>query len=290
MLPAGLPTTPEVALIATISPFAWGPRISRCRRADHQLLPARLLSPRLNQSVSGLLLDVEGTTPPIGFVHQILFPYALSHAGEFLKRNLAAPSARSDLEGLREEHQADVLRGLAPPPRHADDPDAEMHSIVAYMGWLTAKDRKSPSFKSLQGKIWEEGYRSGRLRSEVFEDVPRALKRWRDQGRNICIFSSGSVLAQKLLFAHTVAGDLSEHISGYFDTTTGNKTDAQSYQKIARAFPKLPSEILFVSDVTAELDAARAVGLETVLCVRPGNLPQPPTSHPLIATFDEVFW
>jgi enolase-phosphatase E1 len=239
--------------------------------------------------VSGLLLDVEGTTTPIDFVYQVLFPYALSHAGEFLKRGLEAPNMRPDLEGLREEHRADLLRGLAPPPHHADDADAQIQSIVAYLSWLTAHDRKSPSFKSLQGKIWEEGYRSGRLRSEVFEDVPRALKRWRDQGRSICIFSSGSVLAQKLLFAHTIAGDLSPHISGYFDTTTGSKTDAQSYQKIARALPKQPSEILFVSDVTAELDAARAACLETVLCVRPGNRPQPATSHSVIATFDELF-
>jgi len=236
-----------------------------------------------------VLLDVEGTTTPFGFVYQVLFPYALSHAGEFLKRNLEAPNVRPDLDGLREEHRADVLRGLAPPPHHAGDPDAEIQSIVAYLGWLTAHDRKSPSFKSLQGKIWEEGYRSGRLRAEVFEDVPRALKRWREQGKNICIFSSGSVLAQKLLFAHTVAGDLSEYISGYFDTTTGSKTDAQSYLEIAHAFPKHVSEILFVSDVTAELDAARVGGLETVLCVRAGNRPQPATSHSVVATFDELF-
>jgi enolase-phosphatase E1 len=245
----------------------------------------------LNQSVSGLLLDVEGTTTPIDFVYRVLFPYALSHAGEFLKRNLVAPDVRLDLEGLRKEHQADVdvLKGLAPPPLRADDPDAEIESVVTYIGWLTEQDRKSTSFKSLQGKIWQEGYRSGRLRAEVFEDVPRALKRWRDQKKSICIFSSGSVQAQKLLFAHTVAGDLSEHISGYFDTTTGSKTDAHSYQKIVHAFPKQPSEILFVSDVTAELDAARAAGLETALCVRPGNRPQPVTSHSVIATFDEVF-
>jgi len=248
-----------------------------------------LLPERLNQSVSGLLLDIEGTTTPIDFVYKVLFPYALSHAGEFLKRNLAAPNLRPDREGLRQEHREEVLQGLAPPPYDADNPDVEIESTVAYLGWLTAHDRKSPSFKSLQGKIWEEGYQTGRLRAEVFEDVPRGMKRWRDRGKNICIFSSGSVLAQKLLFAHTVAGDLSENISGYFDTTTGSKTDARSYQKIADAFSKQPSEILFVSDVTLELDAARMAGLETALCVRPGNRPQPAINHFVIATFDEIF-
>jgi enolase-phosphatase E1 len=223
------------------------------------------------------------------FVYKVLFPYALSHAVEFLKPNLEAPSVRRDLEELREEHRVDVLQSLAPPPHHTDDSDAEMQSIVAYLSWLTAHDRKSSSFKSLQGKIWEEGYRSGRLQAEVFEDVPRALKRWRDQGKNVCIFSSGSVLAQKLLFAHTVAGDLSGYISGYFDTTTGKKTDTHSYKKIAHAFAKPPSEILFVSDVTGELDAAKTAGLETVLCVRPGNRPQPVSAYSVITTFDELF-
>ena len=275
-------------MIAIISLFALDLRTSRRRRAELRLVPG-LLPARLNQPVSGLLLDVEGTTTPMDFVYKVLFPYALSHAVEFLKRNLEAPSVRRDLEELREEHQMDVLQSLAPPPHHTGDPDAEMQSIAAYMGWLTAHDRKSSPFKSLQGKIWEEGYRTGRLQAGVFEDVPRALKRWRDQGKKVCIFSSGSVLAQKLLFAHTVAGDLSGYISGYFDTTTGKKTDTHSYQRIARAFAKPPSEILFVSDVTGELDAARTAGLETVLCVRPGNRPQPATAHSVITTLDELF-
>ena len=233
---------------------------------------------------SAVLLDVEGATTPIDFVYKVLFPYALSHAEQFLEQHASDSDVRADLQALRNEHTADLRNGLNPPAF-----GGEAGSAVAYMEWLTAQDRKSTPFKSLQGKIWEEGYRSGQLRAGVFEDVPRAITRWRGQSKRICIFSSGSVLAQKLLFTHTAAGDLSEHISGYFDTTVGRKTDPISYQKIAAAIGKKPSEILFISDVTAELDAAKAAGLETLLCVRPGNRPQPPGTHQVIHSFDEVF-
>jgi len=126
------------------------------------------------------------------------------------------------------------------------------------------------------------------LRAGVFDDVPRAFMRWQEQGKKIAIFSGGSVLAQKLLFAHTVAGDLSRHIFGYFDTTTGSKTDAKSYQKIADAVQAEPIESLFISDVPAELDAARSAGFQTLLSIRPGNRPQPASSHPVVRSFDEV--
>jgi len=151
------------------------------------------------------------------------------------------------------------------------------------------RDRKSMPLKSLQGKIWEEGYRSGELRGQVFDDVPRALERWQEQKKNTYIFSSGSVLAQKLLFAHTTAGDLTRHISHYFDTTTGSKTDTKSYQEIANVLHRLPSEVVFISDVTIELDAAKSAGMQTLLCVRPGNRPQPASTHVLIRTLDDVF-
>jgi len=151
------------------------------------------------------------------------------------------------------------------------------------------RDRKSTPLKSLQGRIWEEGYKRGELRGQVFDDVPRALQRWQKQEKKISIFSSGSVLAQKLLFTHATAGDLSRHISYYFDTTVGSKTDKRSYQKIANVLQLLPSEIVFISDVSTELDAAKWAGMHTLLCLRPGNRPQPASNHILIQTLDEVF-
>jgi enolase-phosphatase E1 len=247
------------------------------------------LTTGLNQRVSALLLDVEGTTTPINFVYKVLFPYALSHAQQFLNNHRSAADVRADLEALRREQIGDARQGLEPPPLRRDTPQEEVQTAVAYMEWLTGCDRKSRPFKSLQGKIWQEGYRSGQLRAEVFEDVPLALRRWQDQKKKICIFSSGSVLAQKLLFAHTTAGDLSGYLSGYFDTSTGSKTDAASYRKIASALEKDPAEIVFISDVTGELDAARSADFETLLCVRPGNRPQPASTHEVIQSFDDVF-
>src|SRR5262249_21774942 len=162
-------------------------------------------------------------------------PYTLSHARTFLKLHGSDPDVRADLQALHNEHAADLRNGLKL-PLCGDQID----SAFSYMEWLTANDRKSTPFKSLQGKIWQEGYRSGQLRADVFEDVTRAFARWRRQGKKICIYSSGSVLAQKLLFKYTAAGDLSEHISGYFDTSVGNKADANSYGKIAGAIEKKP--------------------------------------------------
>ncbi|HEY6248671.1 MAG TPA: acireductone synthase [Candidatus Angelobacter sp.] len=248
------------------------------------------MTAQLDQHVSGILLDVEGTTTPIDFVYKVLFPFALSHAAHFLQYHTSPLDVRADLEAMRQENLADARQGLAPPPFADADPGAEVESAVTYMEWLTARDRKSPAFKSLQGRIWEIGYRSGHLQAEVFPDVPSALARWQQQGQKICIFSSGSVLAQKLLFAHTIAGDLTPHIGSYFDTTTaGSKADPASYKKIADTCQLDPPEIVFISDIVAELDAAHTVGMKTLLSVRPGNRPQPVNPHTVIHSFDEIF-
>lgn len=241
---------------------------------------------QLDEHVSGILLDVEGTTTPIDFVYKVLFPYALSHAKDFLGRHASEPDVRVELEALRQENLEDTKRGLGPPPFAAAG--AELASAVSYMEWLTAQDRKSPPFKSLQGRIWQEGYRSGQLRAEIFDDVAGSLKRWHEQGRRIAIFSGGSVLAQKLLFAYTTAGDLTRYISSYFDTTTGSKTDPASYKKIADECQLNPAEVVFISDVVAELDAGQSANLKTLLSVRPGNRPQAATTHVAINSFEEI--
>jgi enolase-phosphatase E1 len=160
--------------------------------------------------------------------------------------------------------------------------------MVAYIEWLMDRDRKSTPLKSLQGKIWERGYRSGQLLSPVFSDVPRAFERWHKQKRRITIFSSGSVQAQRLLFAHTVVGDLTPYLSLHFDTTTGPKAEAGSYHAIAGKLGELPSQILFISDVALELDAASAAGCQALLCERAGNHLQPPNKHSRIGGFEAV--
>ena len=198
-----------------------------------------------------LLLDIEGTTTPITFVTDTLFPYARARLVSFLSR-----------EGRADEASAFL---------------AEMD-----------RDSKSTELKALQGRIWEDGYRSGELTGTVFDDVPRAFGRWQSAGTPIAIFSSGSVLAQQWLFRRSSAGDLTPFISQYFDTEVGPKRDPASYARIAATVALPPSSITFVSDVVAELDAARAAGMQTIMSLRPGNHPQPPHDHRVVHSFDEI--
>jgi len=198
-----------------------------------------------------LLLDIEGTTTPIAFVTDTLFPYARARLAAFLAREGRAGEAPAFL--------------------------AEMD-----------RDSKSTELKALQGRIWEDGYRSGELTGTVYDDVPQAFARWQSAGRPIAIFSSGSVLAQQLLFRHSSAGDLTPCISRYFDTEVGAKRDPASYARIAAAVGLPPPNITFVSDIVAELDAARAAGMQTIVSMRPGNHPQPPHDHRAVQSFDEI--
>jgi enolase-phosphatase E1 len=218
-----------------------------------------------------VLLDIEGTTTPISFVHDVLFPFACDHVRDYLIQNSGAPEVQEDIAALFREHSRDQTRGKQPPQL---DKSSSVDAIVAYVNWLIKRDRKSPALKSLQGKIWEQGYRDGTLKAPLFDDVIPNLRRLRRLGMRIAIFSSGSVLAQKLLFAHTDTGDHSDLIDQYFDTAVGSKVSSSSYREIARRLELLPEEIIFVSDVTNELAAACDAGMLTLLCLRPGNQPQ----------------
>lgn len=234
-------------------------------------------APHLND-IRVILLDIEGTTTPIEFVHQVLFPYARAHTHEHLDGH--------DIEVLRAEYLAEAQQPGLPSWNSADD----LGSAEAYVHWLMDRDRKSTGLKSLQGRIWEAGYRAGELkgRGEVYPDVRPAFARWRTAGKAIAIFSSGSIQAQRSLFANTTDGDLSPFLSGYFDTTTGPKGEAASYRKIAAALRRAPREVLFISDVPTELDAARHAGMRTTLCVRGPDSEVAARDHPRIRSFDEV--
>src|SRR5262249_46364818 len=162
------------------------------------------------------------------FVFHVLFPYVRVHVEEYLRRKEDSDELKSDLSLLREEHAKDSAAGSAPPPWVDDPPEAQIESVVNYVFWLMDRDRKSTGLKSLQGKIWQEGYLKGELKSQIFPDVPPALKEWKKRNLDVRIFSSGSVLAQRLLFANTEAGDLTSLLNGYFDTTLGSKTAEES--------------------------------------------------------------
>jgi enolase-phosphatase E1 len=248
-----------------------------------------MTSSLLTADIRAILLDIEGTTTPIAFVHEVLFAYARSQVRNFLADQLGSAELAADLARLRDEHAVDTIQNLQPPALVEAPRDAEIVSFAEYVGWLIDRDRKSPGLKSLQGKIWKQGYLDGTLKAELFADVAPALERWHRAGLKISIFSSGSALAQRLLFAHTEGGDLSGFISNYFDTTIGSKTEVQSYRQIAAALGLTASEALFISDVVGELDAASAAGMQTLLCVRPGNHPQSLADrYQIIQSFDET--
>ena len=227
--------------------------------------------------IRGILLDIEGTTTPISFVHDVLFSYARTHVRDYLEKHLNEADVRADISLLDADYQGQNFR--------ANDLDA----VAAHVHELIDLDSKSTGLKSLQGKIWHEGYSDGSLRAQIFPDVAPALARWRVAGLSVSIFSSGSVLAQQLLFAHTEAGDLTPFISNYFDTGVGKKGEAESYRRIAEAIGLQPNEILFISDVVSELAAARETGMKTVLSLRPGNQPQTSAAdYQQILNFDEL--
>lgn len=240
-------------------------------------------------SPHALLLDIEGTTTPVTFVYEILFPFARRQVSEFIQQRYQSDDVNADLALLQSEHAADVEKGREPPVLQQRSPELMVNSVTQYVYWLMDQDRKSTALKSLQGRIWEAGYLSGALVGQVYPDVRPAFKRWQAQGIAIHIFSSGSVLAQKLLFAHTGDGDLSEYISNYFDTTTGAKTDLASYQSICEKISLPAVAVLFVSDTTAELDAAHDAGMSTALCVRRGSLEPESATHPIVQGFDVIF-
>jgi enolase-phosphatase E1 len=240
-------------------------------------IPAIVLQ---NSAMKAILLDIEGTTTPIDFVHKTLFPFAKENVGMFLSENLN--EIAEEITQLKSEYKLDFQNQIY--GKKFVENSAE--SVGDYLKFLIDVDRKSTPLKSLQGKIWQQGYQSGELQSVMFEDVPRAFERWYSQGKTIAIYSSGSILAQKLIFRYSNFGDLSKYISVYFDTNIGGKREIESYRKIAKKMNTNPHEIMFVSDVLQELDAAYEADFATLLSIRAGNgIVHQPINHNAIASF-----
>jgi enolase-phosphatase E1 len=240
------------------------------------------------EGATAVLLDIEGSTTPISFVHEVLFPFAGAHVKGFFDAHGGSSEVAEIADALYEEYRTDLNQKLNPPRWDSID---DLDAAAAYVRWLIGRDRKSTPLKMLQGQIWQLGYQSGELKGEVFNDVPEALERWHRRGHRVAIFSSGSALAQKLLFANSTAGDLTPFIGAYFDTTLGPKMETDSYRRIAAAIGIAAPSIVFVSDVTKELAAARAAGLEALLSMRPGNHPQDDADeYPQIRSLLEMSW
>jgi enolase-phosphatase E1 len=231
-----------------------------------------------------ILLDIEGTTTPVEYVFGVLFPFAKTHVEAFVQTHGQEQAVQADLKLLQQEYALDRDRGIAVP----EWDENSTTGAVPYIHYLIEIDRKSTGLKSLQGKIWDRGYRDGTLRSQIFPDVRPAFERWTAMGKQLFIFSSGSVQAQQLLFRYTETGDLTGFLSGYFDTEIGSKKEAESYHKIAQTINVSSDRILFISDVADELKAAQAAGMQTLFSIRPGNHSSDSQGFRAITSFDLV--
>jgi len=218
--------------------------------------------------IAAIVTDIEGTTSRIAFVRDVLFPFARARLPALLEARADDPAVQAEL--------AEITR-LAP----------EQDPLAVLLGWMD-QDAKITPLKTLQGLIWREGYLSGDLKGDLYPDVAPALRRWAAAGLRLYVYSSGSVDAQKLIFGHSVAGDLTRAFTGFFDTRVGAKRDPESYRHIAAGIFLPPAEILFLSDIEAELDAAAAAGLRTCQLVRAEDGTAASERHQTAHDFREV--
>lgn len=225
-----------------------------------------------------ILTDIEGTTSSISFVKDVLFPYARREMPRYVREHADDPKVRRWLEQVQLE---------------IGDAGADDDTLVATLiDWIDA-DRKHTALKALQGMLWKDGYDAGDFRAHVYDDAVASLRRWHAAGKALYVYSSGSVPAQRLLFGHSTAGDLTPLFSGYFDTDVGGKREARSYRNILDQLGAEPADVLFLSDIVEELNAAREAGLATTLVDRREDYPEPRTGaamqgHARVTSFSDI--
>ncbi len=241
----------------------------------------------MSDSIRGVLLDIEGTTSSISFVYDVMFPFARKHFAGYLEQRWDSDAVQDAVSVLLDKDAGfngpDVLLG------EFSDVEKYRAGIVDYLLRLMDDDVKVTGLKKMQGLVWHEGFTSGEMVAHVYDDVRPAIEAWKADGKDVRIYSSGSIHAQKLFFEYSVAGDMLPLFNGHYDTTTGPKKESDSYRQIAEAYGLPASEILFVSDVEAELDAAIEAGMQTVLSIRPGNKPlQDAQRYQAVKSFAEI--
>lgn len=219
---------------------------------------------------SAIITDIEGTTSRISFVTEVLFPYAARELPGFIRAHLTDAAVAPELDACRALMQQD---------------DAAVDAIIAQLQQWIAEDQKVTPLKTLQGMVWQQGYQSGAFRGHLYQDAFTALTQWQQQGIKLYVYSSGSVQAQQLLFRYSDFGDVTPLFSDYFDTRIGAKRDISSYAAILQQLQLPPKQVLFLSDVAAELDAAKVLGIATVQLIRDG---QSPSDHPAVSSFSQI--
>ncbi len=234
---------------------------------------------------SMVLLDVEGTVSPLSYVHDVMFPYARTEARSFVQTHSDHADVLSALNQMAVDAGLSSLAEWCPSPYPSE---SAFDWVTKEIHALMDADAKVTGLKQLQGLIWKQGFHAGQLRSTLFPDVVKAFDQWSKRGLQLRIYSSGSVQAQKLFFGHSEFGDLSHYLSGYYDTTIGGKRESKSYSSIALDSGVTPSNILFLSDVVEELDAARESGMQTCLVIRPGNRETAEKGHRKCISFEEI--
>lgn len=236
----------------------------------------------MQYSVRGILLDIEGTTSSISFVYDEMFPFVRRELAAYLETHWGEPDLITACEQVAVDAGHDSLAAWT-------GSDGQRAAVQGEVLRLMDNDVKATGLKMLQGQIWKSGFQSGELVAHVYDDVVGVLQKWQSAGIDIRIYSSGSVQAQKLFFGHTREGSLLDLFRGHYDTKIGSKREADSYSAIVDEFQLPANQILFVSDVVAELEAAASSGLSTALCVRPGNAKvDGEHSHPVIHEFTEI--
>ena len=221
--------------------------------------------------IKAIITDIEGTTSSIAFVKEILFPYARANIAAFIAQEADNPSVQSLLADVRQ---------------HVGIELTQQALIAQLIAWID-EDQKITPLKALQGLIWADGYRVGKLKGHIYADVIPQLHFWHAQGIQLYVYSSGSVFAQKLLFGHTEAGDLTPLFTGYFDTHIGNKREQAAYRNIIASIGLPASELLFLSDIVEELDAAQAAGMHTCCLCREAEQPAV-KQHQLVDSFAKI--
>jgi enolase-phosphatase E1 len=212
-------------------------------------------------NITHIVTDIEGTTTSVDFVNHTLFPYFRAHLSE-LREMRSAFEVKKAFEDVRELHHEMEKEQVS-----TDD------EVIKILREWSLKDLKLTPLKTLQGIIWEKGYLNGNIKGHIYPDVPEQLKKWKQQNIHLSIFSSGSVAAQKLLFGHSIFGDLTPYFSAYFDTKTGTKRDSDTYKRICSHLNAIPQHTLFLSDISEELDAAKKAGMQTIQLVREKTKP-----------------